>query len=140
MRIVISFFLLLASVTSLADETPRRANIDPDVWFVASGGLWKKSDTEYGNFRVIVRNEGWEHTRSSLYLQWLKSDDQKQRIVVLKEMPVSEFNSGGWFNVLHIERRDSTFLISYLARGEDTNKNAELRPGLPGVYRFVVRK
>ena len=88
-----------------------------------------------------MKNEGWEHTRSFLYLQWLKTDDQKQEVRVLKETAVSEFNSGGWFHVMSVERRDNTFLISYVVRGEEEVKRlAELRPAMPGTYRFVVKK
>jgi hypothetical protein len=139
-RIGTCIFFLLASASSLADQ-PGRNNIDANVWFVVSGGLWNKSESEYGNFRVIVRNEGWEHTRSAVYLQWLWSDDSKQRVVVVKEVPVSELNDGGWRNVMHVERKDNTFLISYTAREqEDAKKSAELRPGLPGTYRLVLTK
>ena len=51
-------------------------DVDPLIWRVAGGGFWERSNNEYGNFRVIVRNEGWEHTRSLVYLQWLKSDEK----------------------------------------------------------------
>jgi hypothetical protein len=139
-RIGACVIALLASVSSLADQPSGRDSIDTNVSLIVSGGLWKKNNGEYGNFRVIVRNEGWEHTRSSVYLQWLRSDDPKQQIVVLKEVPVSEFNNGGWFNVMHLERKDNRFLISYTTREEGAKKSAELRPGLPGIYRFVVTK
>jgi len=88
-----------------------------------------------------VKNEGWEHTRSLLYLQWLKADDQKKEIRVLEETAVSEFNNGGWFHVMNVELKDNAFLIAYVERGkEDLRRLAELRPAKPGIYRFVVKK
>lgn len=44
------------------------AAIDPDVWMVKSGGLWKLNG-EYGNYRVLVVRRGVEHAMDHIEVQ-----------------------------------------------------------------------
>ena len=89
---------------------------------------------EYGNWRVIVRNLGWEHTRSFLYLQWLKVDDKTNKIVVHKTIPIPEMNTGNWHNVNNVEYHNKSFIIYYTIRGQEVAQKSTLTPGLPGAY------
>jgi hypothetical protein len=110
-------------------------DVDPLVWRVAGGGFWERSNNEYGNFRIIVRNQGWEHTRSLVYLQWLKSDEKNETLDVLLSIAVPELNSGSWRNVSDIEYRNDAFIISFVSREEeDVVRTAFLQPRLPGDY------
>lgn len=131
---------LAVGTANAGKQSNGNTEIDPDIWVVKAGGLWTKSDSEYGNYRVFVKNMGWEHTRSFLYLQWLRSDDDKQQVIVLKTIPIPEFNEGDWYNIVDINRKDNTFLITYTVRGsQETQKTAVLVPRLPGKYRYVVK-
>jgi hypothetical protein len=136
--IAICAFLLAGSPAIAGTQGQRAAGIDPEIWLLRSGGMWVKNDHEYGNYRVYVKNSGWEHTQSFLYLQWLGSDDSKQQVTVVKTIPIPEFNESGWYNVIDIKRNDNAFVIIFTARGhEEAQRTAVLSPGLPGKYRFI---
>jgi len=134
-------FLLFAPLTLGAEEQSEGTDcIEPEIWLVNAGGWWTKNDRDYGNYRVFVKNLGWEHTRSFLYLQWLRSDSEKQQVSPLKTIPIPEFNETDWHNVINIERKDNTFLIVFTVRGrEDAKRTAVLSPGLPGKYHYVAK-
>ena|SRR4030065_969571 len=130
----------VAGISHGAGKQCSGCGIDTNIWRVSGGGLWMKSKNEYGNFRVIVRNEGWEHTRSFIELQWLRSDDEKQQVLELLTVPVTEFNDENWRNVSDVQYRKDTFIITFINRGEgETVRTAILRPGLPGKYKIEFK-
>ncbi|UCE56667.1 MAG: hypothetical protein JSV31_14835 [Desulfobacterales bacterium] len=103
---------------------------------IATGGLWDEGEN-YGTWRLIVRNLGWEHTRSFLYLQWLKTDDENKKVVELITIPIPEFNTGDWSNVQKIEYQNNGFYIYYTKRGQDGMSKSTLKPELPGKYKII---
>jgi hypothetical protein len=40
---------------------------------VVTGGQWSDSGNE-GFFRIVVLDQGWEHIRSSVFIQWLSAN------------------------------------------------------------------
>lgn len=117
-----------------------RGGIDPSVTRVLAGGTWS-SGSESGTCRVVVQDLGWEHTRSYLYVQWLKNDAERQAVTEFMTLPVGEFNAD-WANVsdLHFEKDtfDIYFILRTDARGDKIR--ARLRPRAPGKYDFHVDK
>ncbi|HEY8747139.1 MAG TPA: hypothetical protein VIM11_04145 [Tepidisphaeraceae bacterium] len=131
--------LVLAGFSLAADQGSFDGGIDPSIWRVVSGGAWK-TRSGYGSFRVVVRKIGMENTRSYLFVQWLKTDEQKQKVTEFKTAPVSEFNEGDWPNVRDVRYENGVFLVSYVLRSQEERiRTAELRPSEPGKYEFVFK-
>src|SRR5712671_23315 len=74
------------------------AGVDPKVWIVTSGGFWQHA-SRYGTMRVVVRNEGWEHAKSFITVEWLAHDDSVQVRSVVESRVVLELDDQGWVNV-----------------------------------------
>ncbi len=142
MNIKFPIFLLLGwifiTVSASADNLDPgfEGGIDTTINKIAASGLWKEGEN-YGNWRLIVRNLGWEHTRSFLYLQWLKIDDNNKDLIEFKTIPITEFNSGDWRNVIGIKYRDGAFAVHFALRSSrEKIRKAILRPELPGEYQI----
>ena len=142
MNIKLPIFLLLGwiliTVSASADQFDPEfeGGIDTTINNIAAGGLWKEGEN-YGNWRLIVRNLGWEHTRSFLYLQWLKINDNHKDLEEFKTISITEFNSGDWRNVINVNYHDDAFAILYSLRSsQEQIRQAILRPELPGEYQI----
>jgi len=128
---------VLSAIPASANEyhPDFRGKVDTTIIHVSTGGLWKEGDN-YGNWRLVVRNHGWEHTRSFLYLQWLKTDDEKKEVKEIKTVQITEFNAGDWRNVLNVEYQNDVFIIYYVLRGREGIHRSILKPALPGKYKM----
>ena len=142
MKIKLPIFLLLGwiliNVSALADQSNPEfeGGIDTTINDVSTGGFWKVG-MNYGTWRLIVRNIGWEHTRSFLYLQSLKIDDNNKVLIEFKTIPITEFNSGDWRNVIDVKHHDDAFTIDFTLRsGREKIRKAILRPQIPGEYQI----
>ena len=137
LRFYILFSLILVTTPTSAGQYNLKftGGIDTTIIHVSTGGLWEQG-VEHGSWRLIVRNLGWEHTRSFLYLQWLKTDEDKNKVIELKTIPIPEFNTGDWRNVLKVEYQNNGFTIYYVLRGQKGILKATLKPKLPGKYRI----
>ena len=135
--LLISFTLLSSSVCAERYDLKFAGGVDTTISDIATGGLWEEG-TSYGNWRLVVRNLGWEHTRSFLYLQWLKTDDENKEIVELYTMPIREFNTGNWRNIHKIEYKDNGFFVYYTNRGQDGVSKSRIEPDVPGKYKIVL--
>ena len=135
LRLCILLIAILIAIPASANEfnPDFRGGIDTTIFVISTGGLWEQG-TRYGNWRVIVINRGWEHRRSFLYLQWLKTDDDKKKVTELETVPIPEFNAGDWRNVLNVEYQNNVFIIYYSLRGRTAIRRAILEPELPGKY------
>jgi hypothetical protein len=51
------------------------AALDPHVWLVKTGGIWRQGD-RYGHLRVVVQRKGIEHAIDWVQVQILESDDK----------------------------------------------------------------
>lgn len=99
------------------------------------GPLYWEQGEDYGTCRLLVQSLGWEHTRSFVYLQWLRTDDKAKVVVEQATVPIKEMNAGNWHNVESVLYQEGQFILTYTVRGErDIKKKFVLRPGLPGVY------
>ena len=142
MNIKLPIFLLLGwifiTVSASADhlDPEFEGGIDTTINNIAAGGLWKEGEN-YGKWRLIVRNPGWEHTRSFLYLQWLKIDDNNKDLIEFNTIPIAEFNSGDWRNVIDVKYHGGAFAIHFALRSSrEKIRKAILRPELPGEYQI----
>jgi len=109
-------------------ETSDVKQIDPDVAYVSSGGMWTEGE-RYGSYRIVVIREGVEHTATSAFAQWLWFDESKSQQVVIASEPIAEL------------RRDLSNLIvnvtfDYRVK-EDGNFNLDLRDRVSGNPRTV---
>ena len=142
MNIKLPIFLLLGwvliNVSALADQPNPgfEGGIDTTVNNISTGGFWKEGGN-YGTWRLIVSNTGWEHTRSILYLQWLKIDDKDKVLIEFKTIPITEFNSGDWRNVIDVKHHNDAFTIDFTLRSSrEKIRKAILRPEIPGEYQI----
>jgi hypothetical protein len=135
MKILILGIYILYSALAYAMQpgTDLSGSINPEISEVSTGGFWKENDN-YGNWRVIVRKLGWEHTRSLLYLQWLRVDDKANKIIVHKTIPIPKINTENWHHIQNVEYNNSSFTIYYTIRGQNTAHKLTLFPGFPGKY------
>ena len=138
--------LLLATLifggTSLASEKVARdpSDLDPYIRVVAAGGLWKQGEL-YGSCRVVVRKQGWEHSRSYVYLQWLLHDDESQALSVFKSKELTEFEAD-WFIVQNVtyalESGKNRFVVNLRRRLDDSQVAALLECNEPGQYELKL--
>jgi hypothetical protein len=134
-RTVIHIILLLHPLVLFAgkDTVEYTGGLDTTIDNVVTAGLWQHNK-DYGRWRLISKKLGWEHTRSYLYLQWLKSDDLKRELLELQTTPINEFNDTDWRNLIRIEYKNKAFIFHYRARGNEAIKTGKIIPGLPGKY------
>ena len=141
-KIIMLTSLLLVSGIAGADKFDPNYNggLDTSIDRVLMSGLWVE-DEQYGRWRVISRNLGWEHTKSYLYIQRLRTDDKEKDLIEVETLPVSEFNDTGWSHIKNIEYEKEVFIVTYVSR-IDINKikKAHLTPGVPGQYEFIYEK
>ena len=69
---------------------------------------WQDGGT-CGHYRLVVKKAGWEHSRSFVYLQWLRLDQDQQASKVTESMPIDEFNSGDWRYFHHASFREGKY-------------------------------
>ena len=69
--------------------------LDPSVTHVVSGGTWRSREGE-GTFRVVVRNQGWEHVSSRLTVEWLAANQDSRSVTVLRSQSPAEISEGRW--------------------------------------------
>ncbi len=144
MKILLSTFTLILSFAPFAIEANQEirtvGSLDPAVYAVATGGFWQQGQN-YGNIRVVVRNVGWEHTRSQFYIQWLWSDESTKKVKEFATIPIQELNEGNWINLNKIERLSSKngarFKLSYQVRTEENETIKILQVGEPTKYELL---
>jgi hypothetical protein len=137
--IILLFNCALIASPVLADQFDPELldGIDTKVSHISSGGFWKQGENS-GTCRAIVKNLCWEHTRSYIHLQWLKTDDEKKTLIEFVTIQIPEFNTGDWQNVLNIEYKNETFSIYYVLRNQKKIQIARLKPELPGKYKITL--
>lgn len=64
--------MISAALCTSAHATER--TVDPDVAFVASAGRWE-SDGSGGSYRVVVRQQGYEHVSSTVVAEGIAAPD-----------------------------------------------------------------
>ena len=123
--------LLIASVSAFAGLP----SIDPHIAFVSTGGFWE-SGPDRGQFRVVVTNQGWEHSSSKVELQWLLEDVAARDLRLYKSVEVKEL-SGGLMSVGQptFTPEGTVVLHASLKTGESTVFS--LTPLQPGMYRIA---
>jgi hypothetical protein len=102
MNIVRHFLVLLLPCALLAQskEEPQLAAkaeaeaLPTEIETVVSGGYWTRHNQD-GSFRLIIHLVGWEELSSRAFLQWIRTDHDKQELIVERTVPIKEI-AGGW--------------------------------------------
>lgn len=137
MRIIILATGLVGLGSVQADQKDSVA-LDTAISFVTVNGSWQDGGM-YGHYRLVVKKAGWEHTRSFVYLQWLRLDQDQQASEVIESMPIDEFNSEDWRYFHHASFKEGKYTINYRDRGREHLREAVLTPGVPGNYSIVIK-
>lgn len=141
-------FLSLCSIcTGLATPTSAASEpeLDAEIAFVSTGGAWSNGDRT-GFVRVVVVNGGFEHATSSLFLQWLAVDREREAWIV-ESLPVTSINHPGVWSLgqpkishenevtvvrLHAtnpyDGEDTVFMVSVRGPGDFGVEHADARP------------
>jgi hypothetical protein len=131
--------LLASQATSSGTEMLNRAepSLDPDIRVVTAGGLWEQAG-KYGSCRVVVRNLGWEHARSHVYLQWLLHDEASQSLSILNSVGIKELEAADWFTVESVAYDFATsknqFVLNLRKRLDSSAVSAVIECKEPGKY------
>jgi len=144
MKIILSaiaiVFVFKASAIGANANNQFDGGLDTTVFAVATGGYWKQGEN-YGNIRVVVRNLGWEHTRSQFYIQWLQSNDSTKTVEASSTIPIAELNERNWININKIERIPSEhgarFKLYYQVRTKEKETIKILKVGGPSEYELL---
>jgi hypothetical protein len=54
-------------------SVPPTPALDPQVEFVVTGGSWQRGE-QSGEYRIVVRNSGYEHVSSRVNVEWLEAN------------------------------------------------------------------
>ena len=128
-------FVLLGGLKA---EEVNTIGLDTDISFVTTDGLWEVGQ-KYGRYRLVVKNVGWEHARSLIYLEWIYLDQNREETLVVKSVPIDEFNTGDWRHFRGASFVRNKYIIRYEKRGRETTRTAVLTPVNPGEYSIAIR-
>lgn len=98
-KLAASFFAILliclSALPAISQNEPFEAaeNVPVGIHHVAAGGFWTVGKDE-GFFRAVVIAGGVEHVVHRLYIQWLRSDPNKQSYELVRTVNVRELNQG----------------------------------------------
>lgn len=73
---------LCAALTALCLSTSAATagqSADPDIAFIASAGRWETA-AESGSYRVLVRQQGYEHVSSAVVAEWVAAPDHARGV------------------------------------------------------------
>ena len=88
------FCALLALICSPLTSSAQ-TSLDPSVSNVVTGGYWEQGK-QRGQYRIVVERRGWEHVWSSLRVEWLVEDPDKQEVRVLTSSSVDSMPDWAW--------------------------------------------
>ena len=136
--LVIIFLLNITifSVSYANEYNPTK--LDENVSHVITQGTWKNKN-QYGRYRLVVKNIGWGHVRSFIYLQWLNLNQEKETTEIISSIPITEFNDKDWRNFTSASYGKNKFIIKYKNRGRNTPQNATLIPTTLGKYKISIK-
>ena len=129
--------LALFATHAIAEESNPEA-LDSDISFVLTKGLWEVGEKN-GRYRLVVKNLGWEHARSFVYLQWVYLDQKAEKSVVISSVSIGEFNKKDWRHFNSATYDKNKFILNYTNRGRGTAQKAILIPGEPGNYHIDIK-
>ena len=85
--------LMLCLSAAALSATP--SAIPLDIVQVVSGGTWSDKGG-HGSFRVIVRNQGWEHVTSRVLVEWVTEPPTREvQPAVLAASEIRELSASG---------------------------------------------
>jgi len=87
--------ILCLSAAALSATAPVTPLIPLDIAQVLSGGSWW-SKGAHGSFRVIVREQGWEHVTSRVFVEWVTEPSTRELPpAVLVASEIQELRTSG---------------------------------------------
>jgi hypothetical protein len=92
--------LVLVSVATIAtgqEDAQLAATVEAlptQIEAVASGGYWSRGKVD-GSFRLVVEVLGWDDLYSRAFVQWIRTDPDKQDTIVERTVRIKEI-SGRW--------------------------------------------
>lgn len=133
--------LLLVSTPAAASLNPDDVRqIDPDVAYVSSGGMWTEGE-RHGSYRLVVLREGIEHTATSAFAQWLWFDESQSREVVVASEPIAALRRDLSSLIVNVAfdygvKEGGEFMVDLRDRVSGSLRTLRLRLGKPGEVRF----
>lgn len=114
--------------------------IDPDIAYVASGGMWTEG-ARYGSFRLIVIREGVEHTATSAFAQWLCFDESRSKEIIVASEPVADLRRDLSDLIVNVTfdysvKESGEFILNLRDRASGSARILKLRLGKPGEIRL----
>jgi len=84
-----TFSLLILLIFSISLLHAQELPISADVYELKSFGHWENID-HHGHLRIVIKNQGFEHVTSSVYLEWISV--QEDGLEIYKSVPITEIN------------------------------------------------
>jgi len=126
LRIVLFFFLLVASVVQSKAQVP---SISADVIEVQTFGSWQ-SDEQAGHYRLILTQSGFEHVKNNVFVQWIAVTDDGLRVI--ETVGIEEINDSNVYAVSVTTLEEGAWTLSLTNIYSYETKSIRLKPGLPG--------
>lgn len=123
-----TFFLILLFLSPLT--LAQEITVSPEIREIKSFGYWETADYE-GIYRIVIINRGFEHVSSNVYLEWISSENETQKIV--KSILVSEVSE---FYSVSINKIESKKVLLYLVDSHSFEKSEfKIEPTGLGKYK-----
>ena len=131
-------------VSPPADSTVPRAPVptssalDPRIAFVVTGGSWKRGE-QSGDYRIVVRNGGYEHISSRVSIEWLEADPDSGVFVrasrELDTIPEGVYSIG--LPGIEVLAGRSELILSGTSTHENSKRSWRFLLGEPNVVRTL---
>jgi len=110
--------------------------LDPSLSQAVSGGDWEMFG-DYGDYRVLIFNRGYEHVSSQVVLQWVTHSREGAR--VFRSVLITELSAGTWSVGISAPFFGKSPTIQLQATHTYNLKKARfaLTPGSPGQYALL---
>ena len=122
------------------DEVAQVATLDPWLRTVQGGGSWKAGG-KYGDYRLVVIAEGFEHVSTAGYLQWIWANEDSSTIEVISTVPLKEIGRGFWSfgegDFCYLPDGSVELLIPATHSYSLEKETFRFRLGAPGQYQFL---
>ena len=127
-KLLLLFALTFSSFIVLAQEI----SVSADIREVKSFGQWSANE-QYGNYRIVIVNHGYEHVSNTVYLQWISTDNDSYKVI--KSIIVSELSKDSFYSV-SVKRVEPEKIILYLVDSHSFEKSElEIIPVELGKYK-----
>lgn len=128
-------FLLLAFVFSSSIVLAQEISVSADIREVKSFGQWSANE-HYGNYRIVIVNNGYEHVSNTVYLQWIGTDNDSYQVI--ESIIISEISKDSFYSV-RVKSVESEKIIFNLVDSHSFEKSElEIIPTEVGKYKAIA--